>query len=111
MSSMNLRTILEICEGLEVFRTHSDQRSRDTFLTLVDAISVPWAASKTIRHLEITIELPATPQIPYYRRPVPIVLSEMETLQFADLERFYRKIGSLTALEFLDLRAVIEGSS
>lgn len=111
MTSTNLRAILEICEGLEVFRALTGVHSRDKCMTLADAISVPWVASKTIRHLEITIELPATPQTPYYQRPAPVILSDEETLQFADLERFYRKIGSLTALEYLDLRAVFRWCS
>lgn len=43
-----------------------------------------------------------------------MVLSEEERQRFADLERFYRQISSLVALEYLDLRAVcvdVEGNA
>lgn len=83
------------------------------FLTISDAIPVSWTCKK-IRHLEITFGLPEVSRDPYYARVTPVVLPEEERQQFADLERFYRQIGSLVALEYLDIRAVrvdIEGNA
>ncbi|KAK3841466.1 MAG: hypothetical protein J3R72DRAFT_444925 [Linnemannia gamsii] len=107
MSSKDLVTILEVCAGLEEFKKHPAPNSGDLFITLSDAISVPWAC-KGIRSLELTIGIPEIKDeaVPYYRRPAPIVLGVQEERQFGKLERFYRQIGSLVMLEHLDLRAV-----
>ncbi|KAG9062398.1 hypothetical protein KI688_005313 [Linnemannia hyalina] len=113
IGSKGVLAILELCGSLEVLITHPGQCESRNVLTLSDAISVPWSC-KTIRHLEITIGLPEVSQAPYYARAAPVVLSEEERQQFADLERFYRQIGSLTTLEYLDMRAVsvdIEGNA
>ncbi|KAF9128067.1 hypothetical protein BGX30_014483 [Mortierella sp. GBA39] len=102
IGSEGVLAILELCGSLEVLITHPDQCEGRNFLALSDAISVPWA-SKKIRHLEITIGLPEDSQYLYC---APVVPSEEERQQFADLERFYRQIGSLITLEYLDMRAV-----
>ncbi|KAK3841473.1 MAG: hypothetical protein J3R72DRAFT_491373 [Linnemannia gamsii] len=99
--SMDLLVILELCESLEILIQHSNYGTSS--ITLANAISVPWACKK-IRRLEITIGLAkVSSQDPYYRRTVPVVLSTEERRQFADLEMFYRQIGSLVQLEYLDM--------
>lgn len=108
MSSKDMITVLELCEALEEFKKHPNPTSGDDFMTLQDAVSVPWA-SKRIRHLELTIGIPEffTPA-PYYARPeqMPLVLSDAEQRMFTKLEKLYTQLGSLTELEYLDLRAV-----
>ncbi|KAF8947012.1 hypothetical protein BGZ47_010542 [Haplosporangium gracile] len=108
MSSKEMLTILELCEALEEFKRHSDPNAGDDFITLKDAVSVPWACKK-IRHLELTIGIPGLfVYAPYYARlgEIPLVLSDDEQQLFTMLEKFYTQIGSLTDLEYLDLRAV-----
>ncbi|KAF9545576.1 hypothetical protein EC957_010661 [Mortierella hygrophila] len=112
IGSKGILAILELCGSLEVLIKHPGQCESRSVLTLSDAISVPWACKK-IRHLEINIGLPEVSQDPYYARSAPVVLSEEERQHFADLERFYRQIGSLVSLEYLDMRAMsvdIEGN-
>ncbi|KAK3841458.1 MAG: hypothetical protein J3R72DRAFT_524304 [Linnemannia gamsii] len=104
--SKDLMAILELCESLEILIQFPDYCGRP-FITLADAISVPWAC-KRIRHLELSIGLECvaltSADLPYYQRPAPVTLSEEEKRQFSDLEMFYREIGSLVNVEYLDLR-------
>ncbi|KAG0255227.1 hypothetical protein BGZ95_005819, partial [Linnemannia exigua] len=106
VSGKDLQAILEVCEGLEVFKSRSDYSLYDAVLNLSDAISAPWA-SKKLRHLEIFIGIPKMDsRDPYYQRLAPVILSEYEIQLFENLEKFYRQIASLVELEYLDLRAV-----
>ncbi|KAK3841472.1 MAG: hypothetical protein J3R72DRAFT_444942 [Linnemannia gamsii] len=104
--SENLLSILELCESLEILIQESKSDGSGPFITLTDAISVPWAC-KRIRHLEIAIGLEpvslSSEDVPYYQRPAPLTLLEGEKRQFEDLEMFYREIGSLVHLRYLDL--------
>ncbi|KAK3841486.1 MAG: hypothetical protein J3R72DRAFT_524322 [Linnemannia gamsii] len=105
VTSMDLLVILELCESLEVLIQHANHGS-GSFITLADAISVPWACKK-IRRLDITIGLAmVSSQDPYYRRTAPVVLSTEERRQFADLEMFYRQTGNLVRLEYMDMRGM-----
>ncbi|KAF9136006.1 hypothetical protein BGW39_009058 [Mortierella sp. 14UC] len=109
MSSKDMMVIFEVCAGLEEFKKHPSPYSGDVFITLSDAIAVPWA-SKKIKHLELTIGIPdlVGVDIPYYSRrgPGPVMLEVQERERFDKLEKFYRQIGGLVELEYLDLRAV-----
>ncbi|KAH7044293.1 hypothetical protein BKA57DRAFT_469185 [Linnemannia elongata] len=108
LSSQDMLTILEVCVALEEFKKHPNLDSGDDFMTLQDAVSVPWA-SKRIRHLELTIGIPDDfGHSPYYARltRIPLVLSYNEQRQFTQLEKLYTQLGRLTDLEYLDLRAV-----
>ncbi|KAF9324532.1 hypothetical protein BGZ91_002898, partial [Linnemannia elongata] len=107
LSSQDMLTILEVCVALEEFKKHPNLDSGDDFMTLQDAVSIPWA-SKRIRHLELTIGIPDDfGHSPYYARleRIPLVLSYNEQRQFTQLERLYTQLGRLTDLEYLDLRA------
>ncbi|KAK3841487.1 MAG: hypothetical protein J3R72DRAFT_491384 [Linnemannia gamsii] len=104
--SKDLLAILELCGSLEILIQYPEYDGSDHFITLADAISVPWAC-KRIRHLEIAIGLDqislSSEDLPYYQRPAPVTLLEEETRQFADLEMLYREIGGLVHLEYLEL--------
>ncbi|KAF9338354.1 hypothetical protein BGZ91_008913, partial [Linnemannia elongata] len=95
----NLNELLIVCDILS-----------DSYITLDDALQTPWTCTKLTR-LTFGIsgcELPVEPGVePYYLRPTPITLTEVETQHFSRLENLYRQIGSLTALQALDLRMVI----
>ncbi|KAG0249823.1 hypothetical protein BGZ95_007398, partial [Linnemannia exigua] len=105
VKSKDLLVILELCGSLETLIQHTNH-GIGPILTLADAISVPWACNK-IRRLEMTIGLTKVSlQDPYYKRTVPVVLSEEERRQFADLEMFYRQIGNLVQLEYIDLHGL-----
>ncbi|KAG0062667.1 hypothetical protein BGZ90_002990, partial [Linnemannia elongata] len=68
LSSQDMLTILEVCVALEEFKKHPNLDSGDDFMTLQDAVSIPWA-SKRIRHLELTIGIPDDfGHSPYYAR-------------------------------------------
>ncbi|KAK3841485.1 MAG: hypothetical protein J3R72DRAFT_444965, partial [Linnemannia gamsii] len=110
--SKDLLAILELCESLEILIQRPGYYRSDHFITLADAISVPWAC-KRIRHLEIAIGLDqislSSEDLPYYQRPAPVTLLEEETRQFADLEMLYREIGGLVHLEYLELHGTYTG--
>ncbi|KAK3831703.1 MAG: hypothetical protein JOS17DRAFT_744039 [Linnemannia elongata] len=84
----------------------------DSYITLDDALQTPWTCTK-LTHLNLAIsgcELPVEPGVePYYLRPTPITLTEVETQHFSRLENLYRQIGSLTALQKLELKLVSLG--
>lgn len=108
ISSKDIITILELCEALEKFKKHPNPDSGGDFITLQDAVSVPWA-SKRLRYLELTIGIPGiVAPVPYYARPeeIPLALSDDEQRLFANLEKLYTQFGKLTDLEYFDLRAV-----
>ncbi|KAK3846506.1 MAG: hypothetical protein J3R72DRAFT_486767 [Linnemannia gamsii] len=76
-------------------------------LTVAEAVERKWASSR-IKDLNLRISLGDIGVItdttePYYRRPVPIVLTEQEQQQFAVLEKFYKQLGRQTELEVLVL--------
>ncbi|KAF9144003.1 hypothetical protein BGX30_014092 [Mortierella sp. GBA39] len=83
--------------------------SLDSHITFDDALQTPWACTK-LTSLALGIsgcELPVEPGVkPYYHRSTPITLSEVEEQHFSRLEFLYRQIGSLTALQELDLAMV-----
>ncbi|KAF9275218.1 hypothetical protein BGZ88_002466, partial [Linnemannia elongata] len=95
LSSQDMLTILEVCVALEEFKKHPNLDSGDDFMTLQDAVSIPWA-SKRIRHLELTIGIPDDfGHSPYYARlkRIPLVLSYNEQRQFTQLEKLYTQLG------------------
>lgn len=114
IDSKAIQTILVGCEALEDFfiawELGSDQQR--LCLHLEDAIEIPWVCTR-IQRLDLRIAIPEEPLhrladgvVPYYNRPLPTTLSEEETAQFRMLESFYRQIGTLTELQFLNLRAL-----
>lgn len=90
----------------------SDEQHLDSYITFDDALRNPWSCTKLIR-LNLGISgcmLPVEFGVkPYYRRPTPITLTKVETQHFSRLENLYRQIGSLTALQELNLRMVSLG--
>ncbi|KAF9341688.1 hypothetical protein BGZ91_004281 [Linnemannia elongata] len=98
-------TITKECFNLNVLLI-SRERHLTSHITLDDALQNPWTCTKLTR-LTLGIsgcELPYQyGRKPYYRRPTPIRLTKVETQHFSRLENLYRQIGSLTALQELDL--------
>ncbi|KAF9091730.1 hypothetical protein BGX23_004879 [Mortierella sp. AD031] len=110
IDSRSLGVLLVECPSLEVLQVTWAEGQRGPTLQLDDATAKPWASRKFTR-LSLTIGILALPlinlnlnQMPYYLRPGPVVLTGDESAQFAVLEILYRQIGSLTELEYLDLR-------
>ncbi|KAK5808027.1 hypothetical protein F5H01DRAFT_353122 [Linnemannia elongata] len=104
-------TITKECCNLNVLLISFDTCS-DSYIAFDDALQTQWSCTK-LTHLTFGIsgcELPVEPGVkPYYRRPTPITLTEVETQHFSRLENLYRQIGSLTALQELDLKMVTLG--
>ncbi|KAG0279725.1 hypothetical protein BGZ95_000388 [Linnemannia exigua] len=105
VDSKTIVIILNECKALEDLSVHGSYAS---CLRLADAVSMDWASAKVIR-LSLTIgftdlQTLYQEQEPYYRRRQPLNLFAEETRQFELLERFYRQIGVLVQLQFLDLR-------
>lgn len=76
---------------------------------LDNALESPWGCTKlTTLCLAISeCELPAKPGFPpYYARQAPITPSQAETHRSSRLEDLYRRIGTLTRLEHLDLTMI-----
>lgn len=98
-------TILKECRNLEVLFVQYSHDSGN-HITLDDALKSPWGCTK-LQELAIAIsgcELPNEPGVlPYYARQAPITLSETEAHHFSRLEELYRRIGTLTRIEHLDL--------
>ncbi|KAF9088112.1 hypothetical protein BGX23_007641 [Mortierella sp. AD031] len=105
-----MRVIFDECKSLEILRTHSHHRGTGPQIDLADAISRSWACTN-LRRLELAVAIPDLPlggpnsDTPYYLRAGPLVLSESERVLFAQLEKLYRQVASLTELRYLDLRA------
>lgn len=105
--------------------------SNDTFqieVTLADAVAFKWASRK-LKRLELTVVFSGMNETaisktydnfsyghimyddsndayaPYHLSQGPFVPTDSERALFPMLERFYRKLGELTELEYLDLRA------
>ncbi|KAK3831682.1 MAG: hypothetical protein JOS17DRAFT_790461 [Linnemannia elongata] len=104
-------TIVKECCNLNELLI-SDEQHLDSYITFDDALRNPWSCTKLIR-LNLGISgcmLPVEFGVkPYYRRPTPITLTKVETQHFSRLENLYRQIGSLTALQELNLRMVSLG--
>ncbi|KAF9909762.1 hypothetical protein EC991_008085 [Linnemannia zychae] len=103
-----LSPIFEECVNLKVLDIpYNCLHIIGLYATLTDLLARPWNSSK-LKYLNLGIsgcELPIGPESqPYYARPAPIILSQVETDQFGRLEEFYRRLGSLTELEYLSLR-------
>ncbi|KAG0296826.1 hypothetical protein BGZ96_008430 [Linnemannia gamsii] len=98
------------CFNLETL--HIARESSDPYIALADALEYPWACTK-LQHLSLAIsgcELPVEPGVePYYLRPTPITLTEVETQHFSRLEDLYQRIGTLTGLRELYLAMAILG--
>ncbi|KAF9542193.1 hypothetical protein EC957_002275 [Mortierella hygrophila] len=108
VNSRSLAVILAECPNLVVLQVTLSDHYRGPALHLEDAISAPWGSNK-FRRLSLTIGIPVisptdAKELPYYLRKGPAVLTEAETKRFAHLEKFYKQIGSLHELEYLDLR-------
>ncbi|KAK3831683.1 MAG: hypothetical protein JOS17DRAFT_743966 [Linnemannia elongata] len=115
VSRIPVAFILKECSGLEdlaVSRVWSGY-----YVDLEDLTDQePWVCSR-LKRLELSIngcELPNPPMElkiaepclgePYYSRPNPLTICDIEVAHFAQLEVFYRKIGALTSLQYLVLR-------
>ncbi|KAG0077555.1 hypothetical protein BGZ90_006952 [Linnemannia elongata] len=108
VNSQSLAVILAECPNLVVLQVTWSPIYKGPALHLEDAISAPWGSNK-FRRLSLTIGIPVihptdASERPYYMQKGPVVLTEAETERFALLEKFYKQIGSLHELEFLDLR-------
>ncbi|KAG0073086.1 hypothetical protein BGZ89_012154 [Linnemannia elongata] len=108
VNSQSLAVILAECPNLVVLQVTWSHIYKGPALHLEDAISAPWGSNK-FRRLSLTIGIPVihptdASERPYYMQKGPVVLTEAETERFALLEKFYKQIGSLHELEFLDLR-------
>ncbi|KAF9088113.1 hypothetical protein BGX23_007642 [Mortierella sp. AD031] len=82
-------------------------------ILLVDAIAKPWACTR-IKRLELFIranELHSDhhSRLPACYREAPVELTPKETEYFASWERFYRQIGALIELRYLELRLELCG--
>ncbi|KAK3831705.1 MAG: hypothetical protein JOS17DRAFT_774630 [Linnemannia elongata] len=104
----SVATILKECLNLEILRLPC-KKPQGLVISLDDVLEHPWACSK-LKRLALAIggcEIPYESDVePYYRRPTPITLDEVETEHLSRLEDLYKRIGSLTALEELDLKMV-----
>ncbi|KAG0289907.1 hypothetical protein BGZ96_006624 [Linnemannia gamsii] len=102
--------ILNGCFNLETL--FIARESSDPHIALADAIEYPWACTK-LQQLSLAIsgcELPVEPGVkPYYSRPTPITLTEVETQHFSRLEDLYQRIAALTELRELYLTMVLLG--
>ncbi|KAF9541194.1 hypothetical protein EC957_003327 [Mortierella hygrophila] len=101
-------TILKECVNLEILEA-SCRKTEGLVIPLDDVLEHPWACTK-LKQLTLAIggcEIPYESDVePYYRRPAPITLDKVETEHLSRLEDLYKRIGSLTALEELDLKMV-----
>ncbi|KAF9135289.1 hypothetical protein BGW39_003714 [Mortierella sp. 14UC] len=109
-ASILLGPILEECVNLKVLDIpYNRYQKTGLYTTLADLLERPWNCTK-LDTLTLSItgcELPVDPKSqPYYTRPAPIELSQVETDHFARLEEFYRRLGTLTKLEYLHLEMV-----
>ncbi|KAG0272068.1 hypothetical protein BGZ95_000070 [Linnemannia exigua] len=104
-------TILRECFNLEVLYLPFNQ-DEGHYIILDDALEYVWNSTK-LRQLTLGIGgcgLPRQHGVQrYYRRPGPMTLTEPEIQQFGRLENLYRRIGTLTALQELDLTLVAIG--
>ncbi|KAF9934672.1 hypothetical protein FBU30_000996 [Linnemannia zychae] len=108
INSNALGVLVIECSNLEILQVTRTLHVRSPSLLLEDAVASPWGSRK-FRRLSLTIGIPIIQhfdhnRLPYYLRKGPVILSEAEKERFGLLERFYRQIGSLTELEYLDLR-------
>ncbi|KAK3831704.1 MAG: hypothetical protein JOS17DRAFT_126665 [Linnemannia elongata] len=105
ISDISVSSILNECCNLEVLHMPCT-RTGGFYVTLDDTLHHPWSCAK-LTHLALGIsgcEVPEEPGVePYHHRPTPIILTTDETRHLSRLEDLYRRIGSLTALEELDL--------
>ncbi|KAG0379792.1 hypothetical protein BGX24_011651 [Mortierella sp. AD032] len=90
MESSTIHVILTSCRELRYLEI-SGSRSNVIALSLEDAGSVKEWVCKKLRHLQICVRVPPT-------------WTESKQLPWDLLEQFYRHLGSLHELEFLDLR-------
>ncbi|KAF9144005.1 hypothetical protein BGX30_014094 [Mortierella sp. GBA39] len=101
-------TILKECVNLEILEA-SCRKTEGLVIPLDDVLEHPWACTK-LKQLTLAIggcEIPYGSDVePYYRRPTPITLDKVETEHLSRLEDLYKRIGSLKALEELDLTMV-----
>ncbi|KAF8945539.1 hypothetical protein BGZ47_002484 [Haplosporangium gracile] len=114
LSSKSIQKVLCTGRVLEVFRVEP-YRPALSCIFLEDAVATEWVC-KDIKQLRLEIKIGATiPPSPdaYYKRveeEAPLVLTEVERAHFSLLETLYRQIASLTKLEHLDIRTVVEYS-
>ncbi|KAF9144095.1 hypothetical protein BG015_000206 [Linnemannia schmuckeri] len=127
--SATIQCILCNCAQLEVLCLVS----RDTFqieVILADAVAYKWASRK-MKRLELSVafnDLAETTIVdtydnisyssynddaiaPFYQKQGPVILTDAERALFKMLEQFYQRLGELTELEYLDLRAVPSAST
>ncbi|KAF9104655.1 hypothetical protein BGX29_001481 [Mortierella sp. GBA35] len=107
LESRTIQTILVGCRNLEVFNIEG---LYDHEISLADAVAHQWACTR-IRRLAIIINIGDIQELKketIYARPLPIVLTDAETDRMRLLKRLYQQIGSLTQLEFLDLRIAVD---
>ncbi|KAK3837931.1 MAG: hypothetical protein JOS17DRAFT_732226 [Linnemannia elongata] len=113
IGSKTIQAILYECSGLEEFVVLPHSYRSSTKIDLVDAIVGPWVCTR-LKKLVLTVAFPdirpimavGSPTIkPYYDRSEPFFLTSEEREQFAQLEKLYTNIGSLTKIEELTLYA------
>ncbi|KAF9131303.1 hypothetical protein BGW39_001978 [Mortierella sp. 14UC] len=114
-----IQQVLVHCSGLEELELHngnSPGRTSAPSVSLADVAAEPWASSN-IRRLQLRVAVPELLYLrqkqayPYFSRPIPLVLTDVEQTQFVLLEKLYTQIGRQTELEMLDLWAVPEKTS
>ncbi|KAG0378287.1 hypothetical protein BGX24_004239 [Mortierella sp. AD032] len=102
---MTSSVIFDTCGNLETLDINFG-----VYIDLADAQGSRWRCTK-LRDLTLGIsscELPVDNQDqPYYSRPFPITLSQVENGHFSQLEKLYMQIGRLTELRKLRLNMVV----
>ncbi|KAF9931196.1 hypothetical protein FBU30_010639 [Linnemannia zychae] len=98
--------LLEVCQVLEVFKKHSNPVHGDEFMTLEDAVSAPWACSKSLRHLELTIGIPTLSFGPFPIEDILIITSSEEMMLVSQLQELYDRLSTCLNLGYLDMRRV-----
>ncbi|KAG0380391.1 hypothetical protein BGX24_008640 [Mortierella sp. AD032] len=114
INSKAIQAILVACGVLEELDVQwtTEANHQQLCIDLDDAIEFQWTCMR-IQRLRLTVAIPDEPlrhligdTVPYYDRPFPTTLSTAETQQFQSLSTLYRRVGALTELRRLDLRAI-----
>ncbi|KAF9925823.1 hypothetical protein FBU30_004472, partial [Linnemannia zychae] len=110
LTSALIVQILTKCSKLEEMELYNRDK-KGTLLALEDAGSISWA-SNSLRKISLRVTVPDVLYFkpkglnPYFSRPTPVTLTELERGHFAMLKNLYTQIGKQHSLESLHLVAV-----
>ncbi|KAF9095172.1 hypothetical protein BGX23_000948 [Mortierella sp. AD031] len=110
LESRVIQSILCSCRALEVFGIWGNESDLYEKIDLGDAVANPWA-STSFRELRLVINIGDSEVLKrdvIYAKDWPESLPPNDERRYSQLEKLYRQIGSLTALETLDLEVAMD---